>query len=101
MLSEYLASRGELDQAGGLGYLASLVKDTPSAANVADYARIIHERGLLRRLIQKPATRLPRVPITPKAATLRRSSTKPSAKSSRSRSRGSAGGPGSRRCAMF
>ncbi|MDH3978032.1 MAG: replicative DNA helicase [Gammaproteobacteria bacterium] len=51
-LSEYLESRGELDKAGGLGYLGTLVKDTPSAANVADYARIIHERGLLRDLIQ-------------------------------------------------
>jgi len=51
-LSEYLDSHGELDNAGGLGYLGSLVKDTPSAANVADYARIIHDRGLLRSLIQ-------------------------------------------------
>ena len=51
-LSEYLEGRNELVDAGGLGYLASLVKDTPSAANVADYARIIHDRGLLRALIQ-------------------------------------------------
>ncbi len=51
-LSEYLDGRGELNKAGGLGYLGSLVQDTPSAANVADYARIIHERGLLRSLIQ-------------------------------------------------
>ncbi len=51
-LSEYLDGCGELEQAGGLAYLGSLVKDTPSAANVADYARIIHERGLLRALIQ-------------------------------------------------
>ena len=51
-LSEYLDARGELDDAGGLGYLGGLVKDTPSAANVAEYARIIRERGLLRSLIQ-------------------------------------------------
>lgn len=51
-LSEYLDGRDELGKAGGLGYLGSLVKDTPSAANVADYARIIHERGLLRALIE-------------------------------------------------
>ncbi len=51
-LSEYLDGRGELNNAGGLGYLGSLVKDTPSAANVADYARIVHDRGLLRALIQ-------------------------------------------------
>lgn len=51
-LSEYLDGRGELTKAGGLGYLGSLVQDTPSAANVADYARIVHDRGLLRALIQ-------------------------------------------------
>ena len=51
-LSEYLESRGELDEAGGLGYLGNLVKDTPSSANVADYARIIRDRGLLRELIR-------------------------------------------------
>ena len=51
-LSEYLESHGDLDTAGGLGYLGSLVKDTPSAANVADYAQIIRERALLRGLIQ-------------------------------------------------
>jgi len=51
-LSEYLEARGELIDAGGLGYLGSLVRDTPSAANVAEYATIIRERGLLRALIQ-------------------------------------------------
>jgi replicative DNA helicase len=51
-LSEYLDGHDELGNAGGLGYLGSLVQDTPSAANVADYARIIHDRGLLRSLIQ-------------------------------------------------
>ncbi len=51
-LSEFLASRKELDDAGGLAYLALLVKDTPSAANVADYAGIVRERALLRELIQ-------------------------------------------------
>ncbi len=51
-LSERLDARGELDDAGGLAYLASLAKDTPSAANVVDYAAIIRERALLRELIQ-------------------------------------------------
>ncbi|HJP38526.1 MAG TPA: replicative DNA helicase [Gammaproteobacteria bacterium] len=51
-LSEYFDSHKQLDKVGGLGYLGSLVQDTPSAANVADYARIVHDRGLLRALIQ-------------------------------------------------
>ncbi|MEZ5565781.1 MAG: replicative DNA helicase [Gammaproteobacteria bacterium] len=51
-LGEYLASRSELANAGGAAYLAELITDTPSAANVAFYARIIRERALLRRLIE-------------------------------------------------
>ncbi len=51
-ISEHLESRAEIADAGGLGYLGSLVRDTPSAANVADYARIIRDRALLRELIQ-------------------------------------------------
>ncbi|MCE7902139.1 MAG: replicative DNA helicase [Gammaproteobacteria bacterium PRO9] len=51
-LGEYLASRSELADAGGAAYLTELVTDTPSAANVAFYARIIRERALLRRLIE-------------------------------------------------
>ncbi|MSR07964.1 MAG: replicative DNA helicase [Gammaproteobacteria bacterium] len=51
-LGEYLASRSELAEAGGAAYLGDLVSDTPSAANVAYYARIIRERALLRRLIE-------------------------------------------------
>ncbi len=51
-LSEHLESRNEIADAGGLAYLGALVKDTPSAANVADYARIIRDRALLRDLIE-------------------------------------------------
>ena len=50
-LSEHLESRGQLIDAGGLGYLGTLVKDTPSAANISAYADIVRERALLRDLI--------------------------------------------------
>ncbi|MEL6869902.1 MAG: replicative DNA helicase [Pseudomonadota bacterium] len=50
-LSEHLDNRAELIAAGGLDYLASLANDTPSAANVVAYARILRERAILRRLI--------------------------------------------------
>lgn len=50
-LSEHLESRGQLIDAGGLGYLGALVRDTPSAANIAAYAEIVRERALLRELI--------------------------------------------------
>ncbi|MGI9330894.1 MAG: replicative DNA helicase [Gammaproteobacteria bacterium] len=51
-ISEFLESRNELPDVGGLAYLGSLVADTPSAANVVDYASIIRERALLRDLIK-------------------------------------------------
>jgi replicative DNA helicase len=50
-LSEWLEQTGELDAAGGLGYLALLAKETPSAANIAAYADIVRERSVLRQLI--------------------------------------------------
>lgn len=50
-LSEHLDQRDELSQAGGLGYLATLANDTPSAANVLAYASILRERSILRSLI--------------------------------------------------
>ena len=51
-LSEHLESRGELADAGGLGFLGSLVRDTPSVANIVDYSKIVRERALLRDLIK-------------------------------------------------
>jgi len=51
-LSEHLESRGELTDAGGLGFLGSLVRDTPSVANIVDYSKIVRERALLRDLIK-------------------------------------------------
>ena len=46
-----LERRSELDRAGGLAYLSSLARDTPTAANVRAYADIVRERSLLRQLI--------------------------------------------------
>lgn len=51
-LSEWLESRSELSNAGGLAYLATLAKDTPSAANIRAYAYIVRERSVLRSLIR-------------------------------------------------
>ncbi len=50
-LSELLEQVGSLDDAGGLAYLGTLAKDTPSAANIAAYADIVRERSVLRQLI--------------------------------------------------
>jgi replicative DNA helicase len=50
-LSEAMRARGKLEEAGGLAYLGSLANDTPSAANVLTYARLVRERAVLRELI--------------------------------------------------
>jgi replicative DNA helicase len=50
--SEQLERRGRLEEIGGLAYLGTLARDTPTAANVRAYALIVRERALLRRLIE-------------------------------------------------
>jgi replicative DNA helicase len=50
-VSEQLERLGELEAAGGLAYLGTLARDTPTAANVRAYADIVRERSLLRQLI--------------------------------------------------
>jgi replicative DNA helicase len=51
-VSEYLDRQGHLAAAGGLDYIARIVEETPSAANVRAYARIIRENAMLRQLIE-------------------------------------------------
>ena len=51
-LSEWLDSRKQLNDAGGLAYLGDLAKNTPSAANIKAYAGIVRERAVLRELIR-------------------------------------------------
>ena len=50
-LSEYLSKRGDLDKAGGMPYLGSLAKNTPTAANIKAYASIVREYSVMRQLI--------------------------------------------------
>jgi replicative DNA helicase len=50
-LAETLERNGELEDAGGLPYLGVIANDTPSAANVKAYAKIVRERSVLRQLI--------------------------------------------------
>jgi replicative DNA helicase len=50
-LSEWLEANGLLDNAGGLAYLGTLAKNTPSVANIMAYAKIVRERSVLRQLI--------------------------------------------------
>ncbi len=55
-LSEWLTSHNELNDAGGLAYLGTLAKNTPTAANIKAYATIVRERSVLRQLIRVSTT---------------------------------------------
>ena len=50
-LSEELHKHNELERVGGLGYLVEMANNTPSAANIVAYAKIVRERSTLRQLI--------------------------------------------------
>ena len=51
-LRDELLRRGDLEQAGGLEYLAELVDAVPTAANLEFHAKIVRDKAILRRLIE-------------------------------------------------
>ena len=52
-LANRLKEKGQLEEIGGAAYLAKLVDTVPLAVNAQHYARIIHDKASLRRLIEK------------------------------------------------
>jgi replicative DNA helicase len=50
-LSSILKDKKQMDAIGGVSYLASLVDNVPSAANIAYYSKIVKEKAILRGLI--------------------------------------------------
>lgn len=51
-VSAELTKRGELARVGGASYLHTLVQSVPTAANAEYYAEIVHQRAILRRLVE-------------------------------------------------
>ena len=51
-LTSLLQDKGQLEEIGGVSYLAKLAHAVPTAANVDYYAQIIEEKSMLRRLIR-------------------------------------------------
>jgi len=52
-LTNVLRELGQLEEIGGATYLAALVDDFPLAVNAQHYAKIVHDKASLRRLIEK------------------------------------------------
>jgi replicative DNA helicase len=50
-LSNQLRDKNQIDDIGGVAYLASLVDNVPSAANISYYSKIVKEKAILRKLI--------------------------------------------------
>ncbi len=50
-VSEHLLSKAQLEIAGGLNYLLTLIKDTNGTANIEIYADIVRDKAILRQLI--------------------------------------------------
>jgi replicative DNA helicase len=51
-VSDELGKRGELLRIGGAPYLHTLLASVPVAANAGYYAQIVHEKAVLRRLVE-------------------------------------------------
>ncbi|NJL24802.1 MAG: replicative DNA helicase [Calothrix sp. SM1_5_4] len=50
-VSNLLMEKGELESLGGAAYLAEMIDQTPSTANISSYAKIVQEKALLRKVI--------------------------------------------------
>ncbi|CRI63138.1 Replicative DNA helicase [Thiocapsa sp. KS1] len=50
-LAETLERTEQLEGAGGLAYLGSIINETPSAANIKAYAKIVRQTSVLRQMI--------------------------------------------------
>ena len=52
-VTEELENKKQLKQIGGVEYLTEIINYVPTAANVDEYIRIVEEKAILRRLINK------------------------------------------------
>jgi len=50
-VADRLERAGQLENCGGISYLTALLEATPAVSNSPTYARIVHEKYLLRQLI--------------------------------------------------
>ncbi|WP_309239646.1 DnaB-like helicase N-terminal domain-containing protein [Actinomadura sp. J1-007] len=51
-ISGELTKNGEISRVGGAPYLHTLISSVPTAANASYYAKIVHERSVLRKLVE-------------------------------------------------
>ncbi len=50
-VTELLRQKNQLEAVGGAAYLSSIVNSIPTAANIRQHSRLVHEKAVLRNLI--------------------------------------------------
>jgi replicative DNA helicase len=50
-VTNYLTDKSQLEEVGGSSYLAEIMTNTVSSANIATYAKIVYDKSILRQLI--------------------------------------------------
>ena len=51
LLLDELVKNGTYDEAGGTGYIKLLIEVVPTAIHAADYARVVHDKAMVRKII--------------------------------------------------
>lgn len=51
-VNNYLSERGDLEAVGGPAFLAELLDQTPTTANITSYAKIIRDKSILRSVVR-------------------------------------------------
>lgn len=52
-LTSYLKDKNLLNETGGIDYLTEILEQTPTAANIDDYIKIVEDKSILRNLIDE------------------------------------------------
>lgn len=55
-MKDFLERTGELENVGGINYLAQIANETPHSINADSYARIVRDCAILRRLLKSSHT---------------------------------------------
>ncbi len=76
-VAEALERSHQLEVAGGMPYLGAIAKETPSAANVKAYAKIVREHSVQRQLVAMAGT-ISAMALNPQGREAQPSSTRPS-----------------------
>lgn len=50
-VGNWLNDKGDLESVGGIPYLVELIEQTPTSVNIGTWAKIVHDKAILRKVI--------------------------------------------------